>query len=105
MYFSRGRKKFNKQDIRENLLIDSDLGIGTDYLNVETRVKTSTLKKNVLKRKMDMDNLGEEARVLYVAMTRAKEKLIITGTDRSLRRSWRSGKRRPGIPDRFPTLS
>ena len=71
-------KNFNKQDIRGKLVIDGDLGIGTDYLNVETRVKTSTLKKNVLKRKMDLDNLGEELRVLYVAMTRAKEKLIMT---------------------------
>ena len=77
-------KNFNKQDIRGKLVIDGDLGIGTDYLNVETRVKTSTLKKNVLKRKMDLDNLGEELRVLYVAMTRAKEKLIMTGTDRYL---------------------
>ena len=77
-------KLFNKQDIRGKLIIDSDLGIGTDYLDLELRTKTSTLKKNVLKRKMDLDNLGEELRVLYVAMTRAKEKLILTGTDRSL---------------------
>lgn len=77
-------KPFNKQDVRGKLLIDGDLGIGTDYLDIETRVKTSTLKKNVLKRKMDLDNLGEELRVLYVAMTRAKEKLILTGTDRYL---------------------
>lgn len=91
-------KPFNKQDMRGKLLIDSDLGIGTDYLNVETRVKTPTLKKNVLKRKMDLDNMGEELRVLYVAMTRAKEKLIMTATDRSLekklekwsRRTWES---------------
>lgn len=79
-------KSFNKQDVRGKLIIDSDLGIGTDYLNLEERTKTSTLKKNVLKRKMDLDNLGEELRVLYVAMTRAKEKLIMTGTDRSLQK-------------------
>ena len=77
-------KMFNKQDIRGKLIIDSDLGIGTDYLDLEMRTKTTTLKKQVLKRKMDLDNLGEELRVLYVAMTRAKEKLILTGTDRSL---------------------
>lgn len=77
-------KAFNKQDVRGKLLIDSDLGIGTDCLDLELRTKTSTLKKNVMKRKMDLDNLGEELRVLYVAMTRAKEKLIMTGTDRSL---------------------
>ncbi len=77
-------KTFNKQDIRGKLLIDADLGIGADHLNVDTRVKACTLKKNVLKRKMELDGLGEELRVLYVAMTRAKEKLIMTGTDRFL---------------------
>lgn len=75
-------KKFNKQDVRGRLLIDMDLGIGTDHLDLEQRTQNSTLKKNVMKRKMDLDNLGEELRVLYVAMTRAKEKLIMTGTDR-----------------------
>ena len=77
-------KAFNKQDIRGKLLIDADLGIGADHLNVDTRVKACTLKKNVLKRKMELDGLGEELRVLYVAMTRAQEKLIMTGTDRFL---------------------
>ncbi len=77
-------KPFNKQDVRGKLIIDSDLGIATDYLDLELRVKGPTLKKNVLKRKTDLDNLGEELRVLYVAMTRAKEKLILTGADRSL---------------------
>ncbi len=77
-------KAFNKQDVRGKILIDADLGIGTDYLNPDLRLKSTTLKKNVLKRKMDLDSLGEELRVLYVAMTRAKEKLIMTATDRYL---------------------
>lgn len=77
-------KAFNKQDVRGKILIDADLGIGTDYFDQELRLKSTTLKKNVLKRKMDLDSLGEELRVLYVGMTRAKEKLIITGTDRYL---------------------
>lgn len=77
-------KSFNKQDVRGKILIDADLGIGTDYFNQDLRLKSTTLKKNVLKRKMDLDSLGEELRVLYVAMTRAKEKLIMTGTDRYL---------------------
>ncbi len=77
-------KAFNKQEVRGKLIIDPDLGIGTDYLDLELRTKTATLKKNVLKRKLDLDNLGEELRVLYVAMTRAREKLIMTGTDRTL---------------------
>ena len=77
-------KQFNKQDTRGKILIDPQFGIGADYLNSETRLKAPTLKKNVLKRRMDLENLGEELRVLYVAMTRAKEKLILTASDRNL---------------------
>ncbi len=77
-------KKFNRQDAYGKILIDSDLGIGTDYLDLDRRLKTTTLKKNVLRRKMELDNLGEELRVLYVAMTRAREQLVMTGTDRYL---------------------
>lgn len=77
-------KKFNRQDTYSRLLIDPELGIAIDYLDLENRLKSATLKKNVLRRKMELDNLGEELRVLYVAMTRAKEQLIMTGTDRNL---------------------
>ena len=84
VFLSGMGKAFNKRDLYGRLLIDSDLGIGTDYLDLEQRLKGSTLKKNVLRRRMELDSLGEELRVLYVGMTRAKEKLIMTGTDRSL---------------------
>lgn len=77
-------KNFNKQDAYSKILIDPELGIGADYLDLENRLKTTTLKKNVLKRRTELEGLGEELRVLYVGMTRAKEKLIMTGTDRSL---------------------
>lgn len=77
-------KLFNKQDTRGKILIDSEYGIGTDYLDSEKRLKGPTLKKNVLKRRMELESLGEELRVLYVAMTRAKEKLILTASDRNL---------------------
>lgn len=77
-------KNFNKQDTRGKLLIDADLGIGTDYLDSEKRLKGPTLKKNVMKRRMELEALGEELRVLYVALTRAKEKLILTASSRKL---------------------
>jgi len=77
-------KQFNKQDTRGKLLIDADLGIGTDYLDRERRLKGPTLKKNVMKRRMELDALGEELRVLYVALTRAREKLILTASSRNL---------------------
>lgn len=72
-------KRFNMQDGNGRLIADIDLGIGVDYVDFEQRVQSKTLRKNVIAQKMRQDNIGEELRVLYVAMTRAKEKLIITG--------------------------
>ncbi|MDE7403704.1 MAG: helicase-exonuclease AddAB subunit AddA, partial [Lachnospiraceae bacterium] len=69
-------KKFNMQDISGRLIADVDMGIGVDYIDSDLRLQSHTLKKNVVALKMKMDALGEEMRVLYVAMTRAKEKLI-----------------------------
>lgn len=77
-------KKFNRQDAYSRLLIDPELGIAADYFDLDRRLKTTTLKKNALRRKLEIDSLGEELRVLYVAMTRAKEQLIMTGTARNL---------------------
>lgn len=77
-------KKFNKMDLNSRILIDEEMGAGTDYFDTSLRLQASTLKKNAIRRKMELDNLGEELRILYVAMTRAKEHLIMTGTDRSL---------------------
>lgn len=73
-------KRFNMQDVRKPLIMDIDYGIGSDYCNPEERYKTTTLRKNVIAAKMKLENLGEELRILYVALTRAKEKLIMTGT-------------------------
>ncbi|MBR5597337.1 MAG: helicase-exonuclease AddAB subunit AddA [Lachnospiraceae bacterium] len=72
-------KKINQQDTYAGLLCDMDLGIGMEYRNPIKRVRQADLRRNVLARKMQLDNLGEELRILYVAMTRAKEKLIMTG--------------------------
>lgn len=71
-------KRFNMQDTARPLLADMDLGLGTDYVDPLLRVRNRTLRKNVLAAKMKLDNLAEELRILYVAMTRAKEKLILT---------------------------
>ncbi len=72
-------KKFNMQDLNGRMIADVDMGIGVDYVDVEHRLQSKTVRKNVIAEKMRLDNLGEELRVLYVALTRAKEKLIITG--------------------------
>lgn len=72
-------KRFNMQDIAKPVIVDMDLGIGLDYVDSVLRMKRGTLKKNVMAGKLQRDSLGEELRVLYVAMTRAQEKLILTG--------------------------
>jgi len=71
-------KKFNMQDAAKSFLMDIDMGIASDYVNLAQRTKTKTFRKAVLSKKMKEDNLAEELRVLYVALTRAKEKLIMT---------------------------
>ena len=73
-------KRFNQQDLNGNVLMDADYGVAGLYVNYEKRVKSKTLMANAIRRKILKDNLGEELRVLYVALTRAKEKLILTGT-------------------------
>ena len=72
-------KPFNQQDSRQACIMDMDLGLGLEYRNPVKRIRCTDLRKNVIARKLELENLGEELRVLYVAMTRAKEKLILTG--------------------------
>lgn len=71
-------KKFNMQDTTGRLVTDMDLGIGVDEIDSELRIQRRMTKKNVVSMKMRLDTLAEEMRVLYVAMTRAREKLILT---------------------------
>ena len=79
VFFSQLHKSFNKMDSKAKMLMDSDLGLAADYLDLETRIKYPSLHKIAIKEKGERESLGEELRVLYVAMTRAEEKLILTG--------------------------
>ncbi len=72
-------KQFNFQDLNARLLIHPELGLGTDAILPEKRIIASSLNKQMVRRELLKESLGEEMRVLYVAMTRAKEKLILTG--------------------------
>ena len=71
-------KRFNMQDANQSLIVDMDLGVAVDYVDSVRRIKNKTLCRTVLSAKMKEDNLAEELRVLYVALTRAREKLILT---------------------------
>ena len=71
-------KKFNDMDANRGFVIDDDLGIGTTYIDVVNRFKAGSVRKNMISNKIKRDSRAEELRVLYVAMTRAREKLIMT---------------------------
>ena len=73
-------KQFNKQDMRKKLLLDVDYGVGANYVDLEERLYKPTVMKRFIARQMLENSLSEEVRILYVALTRAKEKLILTGT-------------------------
>lgn len=81
-------KQINKMDARSRIVIDKELGIGADYVNLDRKTKTSTIIKGAIARKIVRDGISEEERVLYVAMTRAREKLImmgnVTDTDKAM---------------------
>lgn len=80
-------KQFNLMDLTNSILYHEELGFGPDYVNLDTRNSYSTLAKEAIKKKIRLETLSEEMRILYVAFTRAKEKLIITGATRSLEKS------------------
>ena len=79
VFLSQLHKTFNKMDSKARMLMDAELGLAADYLDLETRIKYPSIHKIAIKEKGERESLGEELRVLYVAMTRAEEKLILTG--------------------------
>jgi ATP-dependent helicase/nuclease subunit A len=72
-------KQFNMQDIKQSIVVHPELGVGIDAVDPVLRIKTPTLLKKALQQKVQKESKAEELRVLYVAMTRAKEKLILCG--------------------------
>lgn len=72
-------KRFNTNDTTEKMVLDYDLGIGLKLLDENTRTISKTFPYNVISQKKLAEKISEEMRILYVAMTRAKEKLILIG--------------------------
>ena len=77
-------KQINMQDARESIVLHPDLGIGSPYVDTQLRIRTRTILQKAVQREILLESLGEELRVLYVALTRAKEKLILTGVTSKL---------------------
>ena len=80
VFLSGMSRRFNTRSLNDAVLVDAELGIGCDYVDLENKVKIPSLKRAAIRKKLETDQLGEELRVLYVAMTRAEEKLILTAT-------------------------
>ncbi|CAG7634491.1 helicase-exonuclease AddAB subunit AddA [Paenibacillus allorhizosphaerae] len=73
-------KQFNRRDLADSFMLHKELGFGPKYMELETRVSYPTLPWLAIKRKIQLEMLAEEMRVLYVALTRAREKLVLVAT-------------------------
>ncbi|MBG9818946.1 ATP-dependent helicase [Bacillus safensis] len=73
-------RNFNMMDLNQSYLLDKELGFGSKYIHPELRISYATLPLVAMKKKMRKELLSEELRVLYVALTRAKEKLFLVGS-------------------------
>lgn len=80
VFVSDMAKNFNMKDLNKDVLLDNAVGIGVNYMDLEKRAKYATWAKEAVKEKIKQNTISEEMRVLYVALTRAKEKLILTGS-------------------------
>lgn len=87
MFLSGAGKQFNMQDLNEQILLDQDMGFGPKYINFERKIEYNTIAKEAIKIKSKTELLSEEMRLLYVALTRAKEKTIITGVEKDLKKT------------------
>lgn len=80
VFLANVSKQINLQDLKENILLSENLGLGPEYINYDRGIKYSTSAKTAIKIDEKRESIAEEMRILYVALTRAKEKLIISST-------------------------
>lgn len=73
-------KKFNLMDEYQDIILHDTMGAGPKYTDLAYRIKSNTMARCAISEKIHQENFSEELRILYVALTRAKEKLIITGS-------------------------
>lgn len=72
-------KKFNFLDLSKKIILNSSLGIGYDVINLDQRYKYKSVFKKIIDTEERKESILEEMRILYVALTRAKNKLILSG--------------------------
>lgn len=80
-------KQFNLSDSRKSILFHKDLGLGPRYVNSRTRRYCDTVARIAMKKRLMLENLSEEMRILYVAMTRPQARLIMVGTVRDVKKA------------------
>lgn len=71
-------RRLNRADMQEPILFHPKLGVGPKRLDTERMVEYATLARRAVARQLEYEMMAEELRLLYVAMTRAREKLIMT---------------------------
>ncbi len=81
---AKAGRRYSGKDASGNVVMHKDFGMGIKFNNAETRIKTTTLIRETIEKRIKQDEFAEEMRLLYVALTRAKEKLIVTGTIENL---------------------
>lgn len=82
-------RKFNTKDLSNKIIFHQDLGLGVDIINVKKRITYESIPKLAIKLQNQKELLAEEMRILYVAMTRAREKLIITALTQNLEKRFK----------------
>ncbi len=87
VFLSGTGKNFNLRDMNKAILFHTNLGLGPDFVDYDRRISYPTIFKNAIKNKIKLESLSEEMRILYVALTRAKEKLIITGSVKEIEKA------------------
>lgn len=79
VFLSSTGKQFNLMDLNKDILLHQDMGIGVKYIDYDRHIEYDTLSKEAIRKCIFKETLSEEMRILYVALTRAKEKIFITG--------------------------
>ncbi|MCL2526992.1 MAG: UvrD-helicase domain-containing protein [Defluviitaleaceae bacterium] len=97
-------KPFNMDDERKPIILHGSEGLGPKYVNLEKRTRSKTLAHYALARLTRKENLSEELRCLYVAMTRAKELLILTGRTTNLERDMEKWADAASVPKSQPSV-
>ncbi|GIP20543.1 helicase-exonuclease AddAB subunit AddA [Paenibacillus sp. J22TS3] len=97
-------KMFNRQDMNASFLMHKELGFGPKFVDSSTRVSYPTLPNLAIRRRANMELLAEELRVLYVALTRPKDKLVLVSSVKDLTKAvltWGQALQSPGemLPD------